>query len=241
MSDGTLTRQEELAPGEEVRTFIGVLPSNLGKWVLDPLPESHIDLVPETLGIVTGCSLRDITGVYTPATSALGAVMSREFKECQVFFSLPRRDDDEVICEGPCCRSVQEDPLQTDFFMVEFSGLPDGSNVVIFGSQLSSSRFHAADWWRVFRYQQSEVDALPTIFTVKLIVKEDRLVFGHSQMDGLLNCSKQVLNGVLRKHEKERVNDLRKAPFNGREELMWFDALALMNLMKEDTTAVAPA
>jgi len=229
VSSSTLTRQDELAPGEEVRTWVGALPGVIPWRALNPPIESHVDLVPETGIISLGNSLHDVQDVHSPATTALAAVMSGEFEGCNVVMSLPKSGDDEVICGGPCCRGTQEDLLQTHVFIVEFSELYDGvGDLVIFGSQSSSPRFHAVDWWRLFRPQQSKTEPLPTIFTVKLIVKDDRVVYGHSQMDGLLNCSKQVINLALRKHEQGRIEAFK--------EFAWAENLALKNLMEEDIT-----
>lgn len=226
------TRQRELFPEDETRTFIGSsLPSPFVELLLFPPEDLHVDLVVETLDIGFGDSLRDVRGVHTPACRALAAVLAQEFESCDVFLNLSRLLDGELSDDD-------EEKLFQRIFLVKFSALSDGAgDLVVCGTQSSSQGFDRGDWWRLFRHSEVE----PTFFTVRLMEKDGRVGFGHSQMRGLLNCAKQVLNGELRKHEEEQRSVLEKAFFNRGEEHAWAETLALMSLMEEDATAVAPA
>lgn len=233
MEHSTLTRQEELFPGDETRTLIGSsLPSPFRELLLFPPEDLHVDLVVETLDVGKWDYLRDVHGAHRPAIRALAAVLAQKFKSCDVFLSLSRLLDDEL--------SDDEGELYRRTFLVKFCELPDGvGDLVVYGTHRSDQQFGRSDWWRLLLRSTWEPSEPLKFFTVKLMEKDGMVGFGHPQMRGLLNCGKQVLDGRLRENEEKRGQVLEKAFFNRDEERALAETSALRDLMEEQV--VAPA
>lgn len=189
-------------PGEELRTFIGLVTNRpVKEYLLAPPPEAVVDLTVETKCLGIQNPIRDVIGRHNFALEAMEAVVRGAFHEAEVFLALSSERDEEAVCGGACCRQWEESSLQRTF-LIRFGGTPVG-DFVSYGWWSSGPQLCETDWLGVVRPVSMRV-VFPEIAVLRAAVGRDgHAHFGHVQLRSTASAFKQVLNNLLEKREEQ--------------------------------------